>query len=71
MSYLCDSWQVHQSEVDNMRGKYFQMNGLIADPLQRHNKHMNCEFNSFALKKLLYDGVQCLFFFLLTVMSDS
>lgn len=35
MCYLSDSWQIYQCEVDNVRRKYLQMNGFIADPLQR------------------------------------
>lgn len=42
MCYLGDSWQVHKREVDNMRGKYLQMNGFIADPLQRDKKEETC-----------------------------
>lgn len=42
--YLGDSWQIHQSEVDNVRRKYLQMNGFIADPLQRdkERKYVCC-----------------------------
>lgn len=51
MRYLSDSWQIHQCEVDNMRRKYLQMNGFIADPLQRDKERidMYCVSNSLAL----------------------
>lgn len=32
--YLGDSGQVHQSEVDHVRGEYLQVDGLVADPLK-------------------------------------
>lgn len=38
--YLGDAWQVHQGEVDHMRGEYLQMDRLVADPLNidKHTK---------------------------------
>ena len=38
MRYLSDARQIHQREVDNVRREYLQMNGIIADPLQRDRK---------------------------------
>lgn len=34
MCYLGDSWQIHQCEIDNVRGEDLQMDGFITDPLQ-------------------------------------
>lgn len=31
--YLGDARQVHQGEVDHMRGEYLKMDRLVADPL--------------------------------------
>lgn len=36
--YLGDSWEIHQCEVDHVRGEDFQVDGLIADPLQRERE---------------------------------
>lgn len=31
--YLGDARQIHQGEVDHMRGEYLKMDRLVADPL--------------------------------------
>lgn len=51
MCHLSNSRQIHQREVDNVRRKYLQMNGIIADPLQRDKKKIDVYgvFNSSAL----------------------
>lgn len=36
--YLSDSWQINQCEVNDMRRENLQMNGFIADSLQRDKK---------------------------------
>lgn len=58
MCYLSDSWQIHQCEVDNVRRKYLQMNGFIADPLQGHKSgaDVDCELNSLKLLKKVQTG---------------
>lgn len=38
MGYLGDSWQIHQCEVDDVRGEDLQVNGIVADSLQRNRK---------------------------------
>lgn len=58
MCYLSDSRQIHQCEVDDVRRKYLQMNGFIADPLQREKKRCS-------------EYVKFVFFSLLAVNSDD
>lgn len=40
--YLCDTWQIHQCEVDYVRGEDLQVNGLISDSLEE-NKEMSIQ----------------------------
>lgn len=53
--YLGDSWQIHQREVDNMRGEDLQVNGVVADSLQRNRKSAQLSFSRESLyPPLLY-----------------